>query len=691
PVTQDVPEEKPAEGEKPKHTNRLAGETSPYLLQHAHNPVDWYPWGEEAFAKAKEEDKPIFLSIGYSTCHWCHVMERESFENEEMAAYLNEHYVCIKVDREERPDVDTIYMTAIQATGQGGGWPLSAFLNHDGRPFFLGTYFPPEDRYGRSGFRTVLEKLLEAWTERRDDIRKAGGEFAEFITAQSKSAPEAKIGAATLAEGVRQYDGRFDGLLGGFGTAPKFPRAHSLSFLLRAHARNGDEQSLKMVVQTLHAMARHFEKMLYDQATLANAYVEAWQLTGEETFARTARGIFEYVLRDLTHPSGGFYAAEDADSEGVEGKFYFWTTAELKALVPEKHHEPVLAAWGARDSGNFHGEAEEAPPGANILHHPKSVEEHAKAASMDEAALLAVLDEVRPTLLAERAKRTRPHLDDKVLSAWNGLMIGALARGARALDEPRYAEAAERAAAFLLENLVVDGRLHRSWREDKTGATGFLDDYAFLSAGLLDLHEATGDLRWLEASMTLADDMTRLFADEAGSGFWDTASDAEELIARTRDGQDWALPSGNSSAALLFLRLGRLTADPDREKIGRDVLTAFSGNLARVPMGSPYMLMALDFDLGPTFEVVLAGNPDGDDMKALRRVVDSSFLPGVVTVVRPTGEAGDALAKRLPWLKDYAEVDGMAAAYVCTGGTCKAPVTTPEALEALLAPTREEE
>jgi hypothetical protein len=707
PSQEGAPVAAPAK-DAPKHTNRLAKESSPYLLQHAHNPVDWYPWGDEAFAEARRSDRPVFLSVGYSTCHWCHVMEHESFEDGELAAYLNAHFVAVKVDREERPDVDSIYMTAIQATGQGGGWPLSAFLDHDRRPFFLGTYFPPQDRYGRPGFLTLLRKIHEAWTARREDVKAAGEELTRFVRGAFDAPPAALLSEATLHEAVRQFEARYDSVRGGFAEAPKFPRGHALSFLLRAAGRPGNGSAREMTLATLRAMARggmydqvgggfhrystdgawlvpHFEKMLYDQALLATACVEAWQVGGEPGLARVARETLDYVLRDLRHPEGGLFCAEDADSEGVEGKFYLWTTADLRAALGAEEAAAAAKVWGARDSGNFHGEAEDAPPGANILHHPEPREALAKSLGCSAEALEARIEGWRARLLALRSQRVRPHRDDKVLAAWNGLAISALAKAGRALGEPRYLEAAGRAADFLMARMLgADGRLLRTWREGKAGGPGFLDDHAFTALALLDLYEATGEPRRLEQATALARTMLRLFSEEKEGALFDTPKGAADLLARTRDGDDWAVPSGNAGAALLLLRLGRLSTDTAMEERGRAVLRAFSGAVDRVPLAAPALLMALDFDLGPTLEVVLAGDPASAGFRAMEREVSRRFLPRTVVAWRPPGAAGEAIAKALPWLAAYGPVDGKAAAYVCTGGACNAPVTTVEALAGIL-------
>jgi hypothetical protein len=623
-------------------------------------------------------------------------MERESFENEEVAAYLNRHFVAIKVDREERPDVDAVYMTAIQATGQGGGWPLSTFLDHGKRPFFLGTYFPPEDRYGRPGFLTVLRKMHEAWTTRRADVAAAGEELARFVKGAFDPPAPAPLSPETLGAAVRGFASRRDRHRGGFGDAPKFPRGHALSLLLRAAERPGLAEGRAMALETLRAMARggihdqvgggfhryatdggwlvpHFEKMLYDQALLLEAYADGHRVAGDPLFARTARGIVAYVLRDLRHPEGGFLCAEDADSEGVEGKFYLWTVAELKAVLGPEEGAAAAKVLGCRDSGNFHGEAEEAPAGANILHRPGALAAADLAAEEKDEERIA---RWRPLLLAARSKRVRPHLDDKVLAAWNGMMVTALARAGRALEEPSWIAEAGRAADFVLGRMRgKDGRLHRTWRAGRAGPPGCLDDHAFLGLGLLDLFEATGDPRRLEEARDLAGTALRLFSAADGKGaLYDAGAEAADLPARAREGDDGAVPSGNAAAATLLLRLGRLAGEPSLEARGREILRAYSGTMAEAPLATPALMLALDFDLGPTREIVLAGDPASEGFRALAREVDRRYLPNAVVARRGPGKAA------APWLEPYGPVDGKAAAYVCEGGTCKAPVTTVEAL-----------
>ncbi|MHC4861286.1 MAG: thioredoxin domain-containing protein, partial [Planctomycetota bacterium] len=553
----DQGSEAPESGETPvtpetehAHTNRLAKESSPYLLQHAHNPVDWYPWGEEAFEKARKEDKPVFLSIGYSTCHWCHVMERESFENEETAALLNEHFVAIKVDREERPDVDNVYMAAVQALSGHGGWPLSVFLTPEGKPFWGGTYFPPEDRFGRPGFKSVLVQIAGAWREKREEVLEGAERLTQFVADLNVTVKGAALDEKTLANGVDEFASRFDSRRGGFESAPKFPRTHSLSFLLRQHARTGDAQVLAMVEKTLAEMARggiydhvgggfhrystdplwlvpHFEKMLYDQALVARASLEAYQVTGKPVYADLARDVFRYVLRDMTDEKGGFYSAEDADSEGVEGKFYVWTRDEILEVLGEADGELFAKVYDVKADGNFREEASGEETGTNILHLERPLEETAGELGTDAAGLAKRLAPMREKLFAVRERRIHPLKDDKILTDWNGLMIGTLAYAGRTLDEPRYTEAARKAADFLLTTMVSDGRLLHRYRGGQASILAFLDDHAFLTLGLLDLYEATFEERWLAEAKRLAGETIRLFWDESAGGFLFSGKDGE--------------------------------------------------------------------------------------------------------------------------------------------------------------------
>ena len=688
------------------HTNRLAQESSPYLLQHAHNPVDWYPWGDEAFERAAREDKPVFLSIGYSTCHWCHVMERESFENEDIAAVMNEHFVCIKVDREERPDVDAIYMKAVQAIAGRGGWPLSAWLTHDRKPFLGGTYFPPDDRYGRPGFKSVLLRVSDLWSTRRDELLQQADTLVEHVRARSTALGGAELTAETLQTCVQQHAGAFDAKDGGFGPAPKFPHSFSVSLLLRQATRGNADQILPMVRATLDAMQNggihdhlgggfhrystdrewlvpHFEKMLYDQASLAHAYVEAYQVTGEARYADAAHGIFRYVLRDLRDPAGGVHSAEDADSEGEEGKFYVWTPDEIAAVLGADDAALFGEVYEARPEGNFVDEATRTAAGTNILHLTQSVATHAAARDADPAEFAARVGKMRESLLAARAKRIRPHLDDKVLTDWNGLMISAFALGGTALGDAAYTQAARESADFLLTTMRTSGGLLHRYRDGDAGIDGFLTDYAFLANGLIDLHQATQEPRWLEAARDLTREMVARFRTADGQ-FVLAAGRDDELVAETIELYDGDRPSGNSAAIYALLRAGRLTGDGELERLGRESLAAWSGTIEQYPMGYTYGLLALDFELGPTREIVIAGDPADPATQALLRVARQRFVARDLILLHPPGEAGAAARKLSPFIVPQSLVDGKPAAYVCTNHACKAPVTDTEALKAAL-------
>ncbi len=674
------------------HTNHLIHEKSPYLQQHAHNPVDWYPWGPEALGRARKENRPIFLSIGYSTCHWCHVMEHESFENDTIAAYLNAHYIAIKVDREERPDLDNLYMAAVQGMTGSGGWPMSVFLTPELKPFYAGTYFPPDDRYGRPGFGRLLKSLNDAFTNRRAEVDSSAEGVTEFLRAQADShagAAPRMPGIDVLETAVAQLDSSFDALQGGFGTAPKFPTPHHLMFLLHYHARTGSVKALHMATLTLQQMYRggihdhlgggfhrystdgewlapHFEKMLYDQAGLLESYVAAWKVTRDPEFAEAARDISDYVLRDLRHAEGGFLSAEDADSEGEEGRFYVWSPGEVKTALGVDA-ERFAKIYDVSAGGNWEGK--------NILRLKKSVHEWARELGVGESALRSELARDRAKLLALRSSRVRPHLDDKVLSGWNGLMISAMAQAGAALDEPRYTEAARKAADFALAHMERSGRLLRRWHSGSADIPAYLEDYAFFARGLLDLYEVTRDTRYLAESLRLAREMDRIFKDPAG-GYRFSGEGNEELLAPTRDVYDGATPSGNSVAAGLLLRLGHLTADRQLEDKGRSVLTTFGGTVSQSPQAYTEMLRGADFAAGPTAEIVLAGRQDDPELQAMERELQHRFLPRAVSALNPVG-AGEAQTVALvPYLKDQGALGGKATAYVCRGYACRLPVHT---------------
>jgi uncharacterized protein len=649
--------------------NQLAAETSPYLLQHKDNPVDWHPWGEAALTRAREEDKPLLVSIGYSACHWCHVMERESFEDEQTAALMNELFVCVKVDREERPDIDSIYMEACQAMTGSGGWPLNAFVTPEQVPIYVGTYFPPESRMGMPSWREVLAAVAEAWDDKRDEIRAGGAGIAQrlqggaLLRASDEPLEPAALGAAV--EGLRR---QFDAAYGGFGSQPKFPPASALEFLMR-------RGEVEMVEHTLRAMASggmydqvgggfarysvdrywlvpHFEKMLYDNALLARAYLHGWQVTGDPLFRRVVEETLDWALREMRAPEGGFYSALDADSEGVEGKFYVWTVAELReALAGEPDAEEAIAWFGATDRGNFEG--------ANIpVRGPGDPER---------------LDDWRRRLYDVRAARVWPGLDDKRLTSWNALMISALAEAGAVLERPDYIEAAVGAAEFVLGSLRDErGRLLRTFNDGRGRLNAYLEDHAFLLEALLTLYESSFDPRWFAEARALADTTIERFGDAEHGGFFETSSDHEQLLARRKDLEDHPIPSGNASAAYGLLRLAALTGERGYEDQAVGVLRLLHEIATEHPHGFGHLLQALDFHLAPVKEVALAG-----ESRELERVVRDSFRPHLVLA----GGAPDGV----PLLADRPPVDGKPAAYVCERFACKAPVTEPEELERLLA------
>ena len=674
--------------------NRLGDEKSPYLLQHAENPVDWHPWGAEAFAKARAEDKPIFLSIGYSTCHWCHVMERESFENEDIARLLNEHFVPVKVDREERPDVDAQYMTAVQGMTGSGGWPLTAVLLPDGRPFFGGTYFPPDDRRGRPGLRRMLTRLLEAWTDSREQVETSAETVAEFVRGRVPRDP-AELDETTLEQGLAYFSRDYDPAFGGFGGAPKFPRPHILGFLLRMWVRRGDPAILAMVEGTLDAMAAggirdhlgggfaryatdgqwlvpHFEKMLYDQALLARAYLEAYQATGAERHADVAREIFTYLERDLRDERGAFHSAEDADSEGEEGRFYVWTPAQLAEALGAEEAVFFAAAYGVTARGNFEG-------GRTVLSRVLDDASLAARFGLDLQTTRERLAASRQRLFEARATRPRPHRDDKVLTDWNGLALSALALGGRALGETRWIRTATEVADFVDATLWRDGVLLHRYRDGEAAIEGFLDDYAFLGQGLLDLYLATQDPRRLRRALELAEALRVRFEDPDRGGFFFTAAGAGDLMTRDKQIYDGAAPSGNSVAMGLMLRMGGLTGNAELMRSGERALRAFGGAVAAFPAAYPETLAALDLAVGPVAEVVVAGG--GKTADAMMALLRRRFWPRVLFLRRGPEEEMGAEAEGLPvFAHDLAPPEQGARAYVCRDRVCDRPVTTVAAL-----------
>ena len=685
------------EDDPPKHTNRLAGSTSPYLLQHAHNPVDWYPWGEEALARAKAEDKPILLSIGYSACHWCHVMERESFEDERIAALMNENFVPIKVDREERPDLDDIYMAATVAMNQGqGGWPMTVFLTPEQEPFFAGTYFPPEDRYGRPGFSTVLTRIAELWRDQRAQLRDQAAELTAHLRSGAATAPGSSLGEDELRAGLRQLAADFDPRHGGFGRAPKFPPSAALSFLLRAHRRFGDAQALEMAVKTLEEMARggmydqvgggfhrysvderwlvpHFEKMLYDNAQLARVYLEAFQATGDPFLRRVAVEVLDYVQREMTGAPGGFHSATDADSEGEEGRFFVWTPEQVEEVLGAEEARVFNAYYDISARGNWEGHS--------IPNTSRTGTRVAQSLGLSEEELERRVAAAREKVYAARLRRVPPGLDDKVLTSWNGLMIGAMAEGFRVLRDRRYLEAARRAADFVLSTLRrPDGRLLRTWRAGHAHLDAYLEDYACFADALVDLYEAGAPETYLREAARLAALLRQDFAAEDG-GFYSTASGHEALLLRNREGHDGATPSANAVAARLLARLSfHLGDDALREEATR-ALRAYGRAIARTPRAFATSLSVLDLLMeGPT-ELAFVGAADDPGQEALWREVAARYLPNRIVAHHDPG-AGPA--PTLPLLAGKGPVAGRAALYVCRDFACRRPVTDPAEIAPVL-------
>lgn len=683
----------PADARQKTALNRLIDEKSPYLIQHAGNPVNWYPWGEEAFDKARKDDKPVFLSIGYSTCHWCHVMAHESFEDEEVALLLNESYVAIKVDREERPDVDKIYMSVCQSLTGRGGWPLSIFVTPEGKPFFAGTYFPKSSRMGMPGFVDILNQIAAMWQNDRASVVKASENITTAIQPGTDSVRSVHaLNVETLKKGYARLARTFDPIWGGFGAAPKFPTPHHLTFLLRWFKRSGDSRAMEMVEKTLNTMRSggifdqiglgfhrysvnekwlvpHFEKMLYDQALLAMAYIEAYQARGKVEFAQVAREIFTYVLRDMTSPEGGFYSAEDADSEGREGLFYLWTPLEVREHLGKELGDLFCRFYGITESGNFE-------EGRSIPHVPVSIQSFVAIEGMDLPGLEKALKDGRNRLFEIRKKRAHPLKDDKILTSWNGLMIAALAKGYQVFGDQAYVDAASDAAKFILSNLrTAGGRLFRRYRQGEAAYPGYLDDYAFLTWGLIELYEATFKISYLEEAIALNQAIIDIFWDKEGGGLYFIGKGNEPLITRSKEIYDGALPSGNSVAALNFLRLGRLTGNTDLEKKADQLTRFFAAEVTEHPMAYTQLLVALDFMVGPSQEIIIAGDPALETTQAMVSIVQRKFLPNKVVLVRPDGAEGKGLATLSPFVGPMQPVDHQPTVYLCEQYSCKKPIT----------------
>ena len=680
--------------------NRLANETSPYLLQHKDNPVDWYPWGEEALQKARDEDKPVFLSIGYSSCHWCHVMERESFEDDEIAALMNESFVSIKVDREERPDIDSIYMSAVQAMTGRGGWPMSVFLAPDGKPFYAGTYFPPEDRGGMPAFPTVLNSVADAYRNRRDELMAQSANIVQQLTtATDRPASADPLTRDLLAEAYRALAPSFDGEHGGFGQAPKFPSPMTYEFVLRYWHSTRDPQALHMVELTLEKMARggmydqvgggfhrystdalwlvpHFEKMLYDNALLVPLYLHAWQATGKDAYRRTVDETLRYVEREMLDPGGGFYSAQDADSEGEEGKFFVWDAEEIDAVLDPEQGRIARAYYAMTDAPNFEGK--------HILWAPEPDEDVAAELHITVEQLRESIEAARPKLLAARAQRVAPDRDDKVLTSWNALMMKAFAEAGAALQQRHYVDVARRNAEFLLGSLRRDGRLLRTWKASRDGGeaklNGYLEDYAYLIDALCSLYEATFEQRWLDEAVSLAGGMIGLFWDGDKQIFFDTGSDHEQLLVRPREVFDNATPSGGSAAAVALLRLAVFTGDNELQQHAVASLRSVRDMLTRAPSGFAHWLAAVDFYTSTPKEVVVIGPRDAAATQALLRTAFGRYLPNRAVA----GAEVAPLETASPLLDGRELIDGRPTAYVCESYACQLPVTDPEALAAQL-------
>jgi uncharacterized protein YyaL (SSP411 family) len=687
---------------KPKFTNRLIHETSPYLLQHSHNPVDWYPWGESAFEQARQENKPVLLSIGYSACHWCHVMEHESFENEAIAKLMNDNFINIKVDREERPDLDTIYMNAVQMMTGSGGWPMTVFLTPDGKPFYGGTYFPPVDRYGMPGFPRLLIALAEAYQTRRDEIENSAdgvlselkrlGQVARPAQAaqgtQADGSSENSLGYQIADQAMAQMLRGLDPIHGGFGNKPKFPPSVALQFLLRQYLRTKDTGALKAVELTLDRMARggmydqlgggfhrysvdekwlvpHFEKMLYDNALLSRTYTEGYLATGNDFYKRIATETLDYVAREMTDKSGGFYSTQDADSEGEEGKFFVWTPEEVNQLLGEDDARLFNRYYDVSEMGNFEER--------NILHVDEDAEVIAKLLGVSRERLIEALDRGKRILFARREERIKPHRDEKMLTAWNGLMMRSFADASRAFDRKDYLEIATRNADFLLTHLRRDGRLLRTHKDGVSKLNGYLEDYAYLIDGLLSLYEASFDLRWFEAARDLTETMIEQFWDEDAGGFFFTSADHETLITRAKDFYDNATPAGNSVAAAALLRMALFTGEDRYRRMAETILLLIKPTMMRAPGAFGYMLSALDMFLASPFEIAIIGAPESEETRRLVNVVFKRFLPNKAVAQSP---AADSKASRtIKLLEGRGKIDDKATAYVCRNFYCEAPTT----------------
>jgi uncharacterized protein YyaL (SSP411 family) len=685
------------DAERERKPNRLIHEKSPYLLQHAYNPVDWYPWSEEAFDKAKAQDKPVFVSIGYSSCHWCHVMEKESFDDDEVAKLMNEAFICIKVDREERPDLDSAYMTVCQMMGRSCGWPLNIIMSPDKNPFFAASYIPKNSMFGLVGMVNLIPQIEEVWKTRRSDLENLGKDIKRRIEIFERRTLGEELRKDVLDDAYEKFVLNFDEQNGGFGRAPKFPTPHNLLFLLRYWSRTKEKTALTMAEKTLRDMrlggvfdqvgfgfhrystdaewlVPHFEKMLYDQALLVLAYTEAFQATGAGKFKVTAKEVLEYVLRDLASPESGFYAAEDADSEGEEGKFYLWSEEEVrKALAPEDA-DLAVRLFGVKAAGNY-AEAVRKRNGENILHFAKPLEQVASESQLTLDELILRLGRIRNLLFKAREKRVHPAKDGKILVDWNGLMIAALARASSVFSEPRYLQAAVKAAGFILEKMKHEnGTLYRRYAKGERAIEGFLDDYAFLVWGLMEIYEAGFEEAYLQAAVELTKTMILRFWDDKDGGFYFTAKGAENVVPRRKQVYDGAVPSGNSVALLNLLRLALLTGDHKYREFASQMIKVFSEDLKSAPAAHTFMLLGVDFAFGPAYNVILVGDPQENSMQSMLSAFKTVYLPNMVVSLRQPGKAG----------LGYEKIEDKATAYVCRDQTCMPPTNKTEKMLELL-------
>ncbi|MBU0474785.1 MAG: thioredoxin domain-containing protein [Bacteroidetes bacterium] len=678
--------------------NHLIDEKSPYLLQHAYNPVDWYPWGEEAFDKAQRENKPIFLSIGYSTCHWCHVMEHESFEDSTVAAEMNKTFVSIKVDREERPDIDNIYMSVCQMLTGSGGWPLTIIMTQDKKPFFAGTYFPKETRFGRIGMIELTQKIAESWIVDRDKINSSAEQITAEVQNQQSDVGNSRITEEATHNAYEQFKLRFDSNFGGFGSSPKFPSPHNLTFLLRYWKQTGDNNALNMVEKTLKSMRLggifdhvgfgfhrystdkewflpHFEKMLYDQAMLTSAYIETYQATQNIEYANVAKEIIEYVLRDMTSSEGAFYSAEDADSEGIEGKFYVWSVDEIRSILDEKEAQLFITTYNFTQDGNFVEEASKSETGQNIPHLKNDLSTVAKKIVLDESELKKRLESIRQKLFDAREKRVHPYKDDKILTDWNGLMIAALTKTARVLDNNNFKSAAIKAMEFVLTKMKDDdSRLLHRYRDGEFSIQATLDDYAFVIWGLLELYETTFDIYYLKTAVELQEVQNKYFWDETNFGYFLTASDAEKLLTRSKDIYDGAIPSGNSVSFNNLLKLGKLTANSNNENMASQMSISFSNSVNRAPSGTTMMLQGINFALGNSAEVIVVAEEENNATKEIIQKLNQLFIPNKVVLFKTKSNQTE-LAEIAPFTKDYEIEAGEPLIYVCKNYNCNLPTS----------------